>query len=210
MKLPFIFKNNKVGRSNHHQPWQWPLCRHTNTLSFRAGQEIFKTVNSVFYDENEPRFAIPESWFTSSSELSLLSHTTDDDNSDELPLDPSTIRGLIKSERLFFEPGNTRSLMKEPKTNESINGVALAMESADPYGDFRRSMEEMVESHGLSDWEFLGELLCWYLKMNGKINHGFIIGAFVDLLIGIAVIPKSSSDSSTSYVSAASSFNDET
>lgn len=63
--------------------------------------------------------------------------------------------------------------------------MVLAMESEDPYLDFRVSMEEMVESHGLKDWECLGELLLWYLRMNEKKTHGFIVGAFVDLLVGL-------------------------
>ncbi|XWS56049.1 hypothetical protein CRYUN_Cryun09bG0053300 [Craigia yunnanensis] len=58
------------------------------------------------------------------------------------------------------------------------------MESQDPYVDFRKSM---VEAHGLKDWEGLEELLCWYLRANGKGNHGYIVGAFVDLLVGLAI-----------------------
>jgi uncharacterized protein (TIGR01568 family) len=77
------------------------------------------------------------------------------------------------------------------------------MESEDPYVDFRRSMEEMVESHGLKDWDCLEELLGWYLKVNGKKNHGYIVGAFVDLLVGIAA---ASCSDSTSFSSAVSSF----
>lgn len=64
--------------------------------------------------------------------------------------------------------------------------MILAMESDDPYGDFRRSMEEMVEIHGVKDWECLEELLGWYLRVNGKKNHEFIVGAFVDLLVDLA------------------------
>ncbi|URE40902.1 atofp18 ofp18 [Musa troglodytarum] len=60
------------------------------------------------------------------------------------------------------------------------------MESEDPYRDFRLSMEEMVVAHGLRDWERLEELLVWYLRVNGKKTHGFIVGAFVDLLAGLA------------------------
>jgi uncharacterized protein (TIGR01568 family) len=64
-------------------------------------------------------------------------------------------------------------------------------------------MEEMVESHGLKDWDCLVELLGWYLKVNGKKNHGYIVGAFVDLLVGIAA---ASCSDSTSFSSAVSSF----
>lgn len=53
--------------------------------------------------------------------------------------------------------------------------------------DFRKSMEEMVETLGVEDWESLEDLLCWYLQANAKSNHEYIIGAFVDLLFYLAV-----------------------
>ncbi|XP_020246319.1 transcription repressor OFP13-like [Asparagus officinalis] len=63
----------------------------------------------------------------------------------------------------------------------------MEMESEDPYGDFRRSMEEMVAANEeMREWESLEQLLVWYLRVNGKRNHGFIVGAFVDLLVALA------------------------
>ncbi|RCV37114.1 hypothetical protein SETIT_8G037200v2 [Setaria italica] len=64
--------------------------------------------------------------------------------------------------------------------------VAVALDSEDPFGDFRASMEEMVSAHGLRDWPALQEMLLWYLRINGKHNHALIVGAFVDLLVGLA------------------------
>lgn len=49
----------------------------------------------------------------------------------------------------------------------------------------------------MKDWECLEELLGWYLRMNGEMNHGFIVSAFVDLLMGIS----SSCSESTSFSS---------
>ena len=94
------------------------------------------------------------------------------------------------------------------------DSVAMALESDDPYIDFKRSMEEMVESRGLfDDWDCLEELLSWYLRMNRKMNHGFIVGAFVDLLVAFAAKTKTqtcdtvlSGETSTVYSSASSSF----
>lgn len=102
------------------------------------------------------------------------------------------IQGLRSTERLFFKPEETNSILEEAKTDVVIENsvvpfkesVALSMESRNPYLDFKKSMEEMVEAVGIKEWEGLEELLCWYLKMNGKENHGYIIGAFVDLLVG--------------------------
>ena len=54
----------------------------------------------------------------------------------------------------------------------------------------------VMESNEQKDWEFLEGLLRWHLRINGKKNHAFIVGAFVDLLIGL--VATSCSDS-TSY-----------
>ncbi|KAK7343378.1 hypothetical protein VNO77_12067 [Canavalia gladiata] len=200
LKVPSLFK---------HHPWQqfMPSCGHSKTLSFRAGDEIFKTVNSVFFEPSESIVETPKSWFTTSSESASISTESEeycycDGESLEM-----LVRG-VRSERLFFEPGDTSSILEEAKASDFPfkESVVLAMESEDPYEDFRRSMEEMVESHGIRDWEGLEELLSWYLRVNGKKNHGFIVGAFVDLLISIAASSSNSCSHSTTYSSAVSSF----
>lgn len=76
--------------------------------------------------------------------------------------------------------------------------LVLSMDSKDPFVDFRNSMEEMVEAHGVKDWDSLEELLCWYLRVNAKTNHGYIMGAFVDLLLLLSLSSESSSLSTSS------------
>jgi len=73
-----------------------------------------------------------------------------------------------------------------PSKSLAEGSVAVAVDSGDPYGDFRASMEEMVSAHGLRDWAALEELLAWYLRINGKQHHQLIVDAFVDLLLGLA------------------------
>lgn len=88
--------------------------------------------------------------------------------------------------------------------------LLMEMDSRDPYDDFKKSMEEMVEANGFNvkdDWESLHQLLKWYLQVNGKSNHGYIVGAFVDLMVSLEYSsasssfssPTSSSSSSTDY-----------
>ncbi|KAI3458783.1 hypothetical protein Pfo_015446 [Paulownia fortunei] len=196
MKIPSIFKNKEA-----KQPWQWPSCKHPKTLSFRASNSdgVFKTVNSIFLDTSDG-LETPESWFTNSSDcastFSTDEHSEDNNNNNNNSSESieMIIRGVRLSDRLFFEPGETSSsiLKEEANISDSVallpfkESVALALESDDPYLDFKKSMQEMVESHGLKDWDCLEELLGWYLKMNGKMNHGFIVGAFVDMLVGMA------------------------
>ncbi|KAJ0046753.1 hypothetical protein Pint_05789 [Pistacia integerrima] len=208
MKISSFFKNH------HHQETtstrlQWPSCKHPKTLSFRAAgdDDIIKTVNSIFFDplaNNNEGVETPETWFTNSStaesarSFSSESALVEEFDGESLEM---VVRGA-RSERLFFEPGDTSSILEEAKTEgfPFKESVLLAMESEDPYVDFRRSMEEMVETHGLKDWECLEELLGWYLRVNGKKNHGFIVDAFVDLLVALA------SNNSSSSAPAVSSF----
>ncbi|EEF45752.1 transcription repressor OFP13 [Ricinus communis] len=206
--IPSLFKNKETRNRHHHQPWQkWPSCNYPKTLSFRA-DDIFKTVNSVFFDpttsvEHVAEIETPKSWFTNSSEAtSFPTDQSEDFGGDSLEV---VVRGA-RSERLFFEPGDTNSILEKAKPGgfPFQESVVLAMESDDPYVDFRRSMEDMVESHGLKDWGSLEELLVWYLKVNGKKNHGFIIGAFIDLLVGIGAA--ASYSDSTTFSSVVSSF----
>ncbi|CAN4114441.1 unnamed protein product [Withania somnifera] len=214
--------------------WQWPFCAHSKTLSFRANDNnsnIFKPMNSIFLDPSTDHHhhgvvemeTTPESWFTNSSASASFSTESDETGEPSMEL---IIKG-VRSERLFFEPNCTSSLILDEqnasqdhqnqnqeteKDDEELpfeESVAFAMESDDPYLDFKKSMVEMVETHGIKDWESLQELLGWYLKMNGKINHGFIIGAFVDLLIEFSPPSTSNCNSdsiTTCYSSAASSF----
>ncbi|KAI4370706.1 hypothetical protein MLD38_019026 [Melastoma candidum] len=203
MGVSSIFKS--TARQQHLQPWQWPSCKQQpRTLSFRAGDgdNIFKTVNSVFLDVDGSGIGgggggggveTPDSSFTNTSRSASFST-----ESEEAYLGDAVevlVRGalLSRDRRLFFEPDDSRtsSILKEEKGRgtEGVpfeESVALAMASENPYLDFRRSMEEMVESHGLKDWDSLEELLSWYLRVNGKANHGLIIEAFIDLLISLS------------------------
>ncbi|OEL12815.1 hypothetical protein BAE44_0026166 [Dichanthelium oligosanthes] len=116
--------------------------------------------------------------------------------------DEVIIHGLRSNSRLFFELDSTSSIVKKQRGAAAFDGaMALAIESADPYGDFRRSLEEMVLSHGVNDWGWLEEMLSWYLRANDKKTHGLILGAFVDLLVALA-----SSAPSPSPAACSSSF----
>ncbi|KAI3832581.1 hypothetical protein MKW98_002127 [Papaver atlanticum] len=210
--------------------WQWPSCKHPKTNSFRGAHnhkgadDIFKTVNSIYFDASSTGAGHDnntlEAWFTNSSELGSFSTISEDHHHNGEESFEMVIRGL-RSERLFFEPStDTNSILEESKQISITNdedlrfkeSVVMAMDSEDPYVDFRTSMEEMVEAHGLKDWDCLEELLSWYLKVNGKKNHGYIVSAFVDLLVSIAA--KSSNDQSknksSSSLTCSSSSSDET
>ncbi|XP_019187870.1 PREDICTED: transcription repressor OFP15-like [Ipomoea nil] len=184
MKLiPFLSKSSETT-----WPWQCGVSS-PRTLSFRADDA---TVFGASQPYHHPNFAADQ-------------YSSPDDDSVE-----KVIKGL-RSERLFFEPGQTSSKLEEEaaatveEESPFKESVAMSVESTDPFLDFRRSMEEMVTAHhhhghedeeesGLKvlDWEFLEELLTCYLKINGKSNHGYIVGAFVDLLVSLSAHSSSS------------------
>ncbi|KAG6517660.1 transcription repressor OFP13-like [Zingiber officinale] len=177
-----------------HAPPPWPSCKQPKTESFRDAA-VYGTVNSVYFDSAESCFThsstseAPESFSTLSEEPAVV------------PLRPA--------DRISFRrSGDTSSILEDSKPSSGgvdddedtappfEGGISLAVDSEDPYCDFRRSMEEMVAAHGLSDWRRLEALLIWYLRVNRKKTHGFIFGAFADLLVALAASPASSSSNS--------------
>ncbi|XWS19012.1 hypothetical protein CRYUN_Cryun32bG0094600 [Craigia yunnanensis] len=65
--------------------------------------------------------------------------------------------------------------------------IALLTYSPNPFDDFRRSMQEMVEArlkhHSTIDWDFMEELLFCYLNLNDRKSYKFILSAFVDMVV---------------------------
>ncbi|GJN01271.1 hypothetical protein PR202_ga18524 [Eleusine coracana subsp. coracana] len=190
--------------------WQWPSCTQTRTRSFRCDSpeivsmrddeirskeeepdDCFKTSMNPAYlidPEAEEQHSYSLSSESDSSSSESLCTAVEEDDEDEV-----IVRSLRSNGRLFFEPESTSSIVKmkmKMKMKAAFDGAtALAIDSANPYGDFRRSMEEMVMSHGINDWGWLEEMLGWYLSANGKNTHGLIVGAFVDLLVALTSAP---------------------
>ncbi|CAA3001501.1 Hypothetical predicted protein [Olea europaea subsp. europaea] len=203
LRFPFLFK---AAETTSTTSWPWPTCvNNPKTLSFRSPNEnIFKTTNSLDKFATECSDNTQDSF--SEYDESLLNASQVFVNSHESSI-KTMIQGLRTADRLFFEPGQeTSSILEEAKTEKELpfkeNVVVMAMDSRDPFVDFRVSMEEMVEAHrhSLKDWDFLGKLLACYLKVNGKSNHGYIVGAFVDLLVNLEFVSGSDCDSVSSAI----------
>ncbi|KAG6508692.1 transcription repressor OFP14-like [Zingiber officinale] len=135
---------------------------------------------------------------------SLCSRRHDEEEEEEEATRPAT--GFHSSERFFVSPGSSSSLHDEngrrststsPPSGSSQRkaeevpggGVAVTTFSKDPYEDFRRSMQEMVEArHGVCtgqplDWDFMEELLFCYLELNDRSVHKYILRAFTELAV---------------------------
>ncbi|KAF3559270.1 hypothetical protein F2Q69_00011179 [Brassica cretica] len=189
MKIPFVNKNhssfscssnsNSVSSSTNSTSWAWRSChQNPKTISFRA---TITFTNPI--------------------------HEQEDDEVDQPEIKESiesVIKGLRSSERLIFEiKGESNSILEEATTRqvqeeeeekeeeaeeEEEGFLLLSLESSDPYSDFKRSMEEMVEAHSLHhDWRSLEQLLVQFLKVNAKTSHRYIFAAFVDLLLNLTL-----------------------
>nr|CAB3481792.1 unnamed protein product [Digitaria exilis] len=138
--------------------------------------------------------------------------SVDDSSMPTSDAEAEAVISALHSDRLFFEPEDTSSFKascKQPMTKQAVDededkamtmssksaatteaffggGMATSVESQNPYRDFRESMEEMAQGGVNKDWRWLEEMLGWYLRANGKSTHGFIVGAFVDLLVALS------------------------
>ncbi|KAL8530601.1 hypothetical protein ACS0TY_007580 [Phlomoides rotata] len=119
------------------------------------------------------------------------------------------IATVFASRRFFFSsPGRSNSIIDSASSlastssstlnqpeNDTVSGGSIAVPtySPDPFADFRRSMQEMVEAREIHDvrqnWDYLHELLMCYLSLNPKSTHKFIVGAFADLLVSLMTSP---------------------
>uniref|UniRef100_A0A5B7CAK6 Transcription repressor n=1 Tax=Davidia involucrata TaxID=16924 RepID=A0A5B7CAK6_DAVIN len=170
-----------------------PLPNSTNTTT----SILIKNFNSL-YDHT----------FDSTSNSKFLSHSSSDDlSSSESDTETTTpdFATVFASQRFFFSsPGRSNSIIESSSSSPSPSpsqgkllesdavvdgGIAIPTYSPDPYKDFRRSMQEMVEARDLIDvranWDYLHELLLCYLALNPKSTHKFIVGAFADLLVSL-------------------------
>ncbi|KAL6642294.1 hypothetical protein ACP70R_020475 [Stipagrostis hirtigluma subsp. patula] len=258
------------GGASGSPPWPWPSCgSNPQTTSFRADEkpcctmaggpgpaaataklrgaaagEMYKTVNSVYFDSADDDFSLDCEGAEQRQKEDL--ELDDDDGFSTTTASEEWSEAVIRSlgrtstDRFFVDPGpasksilaaaaSSPERMQPPEAkaapapdpdpeNDDDDGkevcvstsplaegsVAVAVDSEDPYRDFRASMEEMVAAHGLRDWAALEELLAWYLRINGKHNHALIVGAFVDLLLGLAS-PSPSATAATTTTTTTSS-----
>ncbi|GAB4841596.1 hypothetical protein Ancab_022310 [Ancistrocladus abbreviatus] len=146
-----------------------------------------------------PCFQVDDPSPSSSSSSSSYADAMADDIAAATP-DFATV---YASQRFFFSsPGRSNSIIDSSSSSSSFlesqpendsqvaaGGFAVQTYSPDPYVDFRRSMQEMVEARELLDvkanWDYLHELLLCYLSLNPKSTHKFIIRAFADLLVSL-------------------------
>ncbi|XP_044946366.1 transcription repressor OFP13-like [Hordeum vulgare subsp. vulgare] len=184
-----VVENDGFSTSTVSEEWSEAVIRSLSRTTSSTGR--------FFFDQGPATHSIP---FPSASAASTTGSTPPEEENDKSA-------ALSKNEK----PGDGgKSLVVE-------ESVAVPVDSADPYGDFLSSMDEMVAAHELRGWDALEELLVWYLRVNTKNHHPLIVRAFVDLLTGLTAsatantstttrtMTSSSSTSSTSSTSTSSS-----
>lgn len=241
MKLiPFLFKPTEQLLSSSSSSWPWPNCGSPKTLSFRAEKimnSVFVTNDSRYMSSSvcesssilSTTVLVEEEYSGEGADQTIENVIRGaKTSSDRLFFDnhAGETTSCLVADQHQLAKDNNKSVITTTATNKiecvtsnetykyctSDKVLLVEMDSRDPYEDFKKSMEEMVEANGFNakdDWESLHQLLKWYLEVNGKSNHGYIVGAFVDLLVSLEYSSASSSFSSpTSSSSSTSSTTD--
>ncbi|XP_061366974.1 transcription repressor OFP16-like [Gastrolobium bilobum] len=180
-----------------------------------ALQYPFSLQTTTFEPEPEPKpadfataFASQRFFFSSPGRSNSIVESTSNNTDCTPPSSSYSISSLMatappaEDESASTAAADDDKTKKKKKNKLFLNGsVAVSTYSPDPYLDFRRSMQEMVEARPelmdvKSNWDVLQELLLCYLALNPKSIHKFILGAFADLLVSLMSFSSSSSSSS--------------
>jgi uncharacterized protein (TIGR01568 family) len=93
------------------------------------------------------------------------------------------------AETSSFSESASEDVKEVRQGEEGSDNASIVVFSMDPYTDFWRSMQNMIKMHHGClcqplDWDFLEELLFFYLQLNDKVVHKHILKAFADLTAG--------------------------
>lgn len=191
--------DEKSLQENHRRPFCNPV----------AASLLIKNFNSL-YDYTIDCSAAATAASSTTSDYHSLSDSVSETETTKI----ADFASAFASQRFFFSsPGLSNSIVESTSVSSSLasnrssssgslpesDSVAVPTYSVDPFTDFRRSMQDIVEARELidvnSNWDYLHELLMRYLSLNPKTTHKFIIGAFADLLVSMMTPPASESDS---------------
>ncbi|KAK7345887.1 hypothetical protein VNO77_16502 [Canavalia gladiata] len=185
---------------------------HQNNHSSSPSINMIKNFNSLYDPTLTSNHSFSSSFFSATTTATTITTFFESEPEPE----PADFATAFASQRFFFSsPGRSNSLIEYTNTQHSSSSssskkdedgekmnkekkkkvlftgsVAVPTYSPDPYADFRRSMQEMVEARPelmdvKSNWKVLHELLLCYLALNPKNTHKFILGAFADLLVSL-------------------------
>ncbi|CAI9785673.1 unnamed protein product [Fraxinus pennsylvanica] len=190
--------DEKSLQENHRRPFCNPV----------AASLLIKNFNSLYDYTNDCSAATTAASVASSTTSDY--HYLSDSVSETVTTKIADFASAFASQRFFFSsPGLSNSIVESTSVSTSLasnpssstgsppesDSVAVPVPtySVDPFTDFRRSMQAIVEARELidvnSNWDYLHELLMRYLSLNPKTTHKFIIEAFADLLVSMMTPP---------------------
>ncbi|KAK1404680.1 Transcription repressor [Heracleum sosnowskyi] len=237
--IPFLFKPTEQILSSSSSSWPWPNCGSPKTLSFRAEKimnSVFvanesRYINSSVCESSTilSTIVLEEDVYSGEAADQTIENVIRGakTSSERLFFDyhaGETTSCLLADQHLSKTNNKSITTTATSTTTNRIDCVTsndrykyctsdkvllMEMDSRDPYDDFKKSMEEMVEANGFNvkdDWESLHQLLKWYLQVNDKSNQGYIVGAFVDLLVSLEYSSASSAFSSPTSSSSSSDY----
>lgn len=170
-----------------------------------SSNTVMKNFNSLYNDLAAASSAGSTSKSAATDDFFSSSADDYDVDSDHSP--PPDFAAVFASQRFFFSsPGKSNSITEskpavsaaatETGKSPPFDGVEVRKYSVDPYLDFRRSMQEMIEARNVigdddhrSDLEYLHELLLCFLALNPRDTHRFIISAFSDIVVDTLSAP---------------------
>ncbi|KAF8696772.1 hypothetical protein HU200_036405 [Digitaria exilis] len=177
-------------------------CRFPRTTSVDMDGGDHAAMAAAAVDENAKDHAATLSdvdRFLFDNFRSLYIHDDDENNNNNLcfpSASPSTSTSHVDETQPTAETTSASSsesvdIKGASRTDEeSGDNTAIVVFSMDPYTDFRRSMQNMIKMHhgrmsqAPLDWDFLEELLFYYLQLNDQAVHKHILRAFADLTAG--------------------------
>ncbi|XP_062186947.1 transcription repressor OFP8-like [Phragmites australis] len=86
-----------------------------------------------------------------------------------------------RRQRRRRRPATARHDEEEQYGRVARESVPVAVDSAEPYEDFRESMVQMVVEKEIYAWDDLNDLLHQFLSLNSPRHHPLILHAFADL-----------------------------
>jgi uncharacterized protein (TIGR01568 family) len=138
----------------------------------------------------------PSSFSVSSSSVTTTTTTTADDGPSSMEESTPSLSALLRqlhelerSVRFLHSAGSTDGKQWHRRTVSEGGGgsgrveesVAVVKESADPLGDFRRSMLQMIVEKEIVGGAELRELLHRFLSLNSPRHHHLILRAFAEI-----------------------------
>ncbi|XP_078431260.1 uncharacterized protein LOC144703054 [Wolffia australiana] len=169
--------------ANKAASWLLSSCKYPRTSSF-AGERNSSAVDDGALDSSATLADVDRFLLNNFNSLYSAREEDNDDGGTSLTEIGGASASTSSSSSASF---SAKASDAPPPPPPLAGGVAVMTFSQDPYADFRRSLQEMVDAHHAGsdpvDWDFMEELLISYLELNDRAVHKHILLAFTDVAV---------------------------